>query len=124
MLIEDCALTRKMYRFALQAAKYDVVEADGVAAAKEAVCARRPDAMIIDYLLEDGQGADLASFIRSQSEYNDTILISISSTQGDGYKHAIQVAPFDSRLKKPLKPADLVNELGRLFTSAGKTNRL
>ena len=113
-----------MYRFALQAAKYDVVEADGVAAAKEAVSARKPDAMIIDYLLEDGQGADLASFIRSRSEYDDTILISISSTQGDGYKQAIQEAPFDARLKKPLKPADLVNELGRLFTGARKAGRL
>lgn len=119
LLVEDSVLTRKMYRSAFMTAGYDVGEATGVKAALEEVGRRKPDVMIIDLILEEGEGTDLARAIKERDGHDHIILVSVTSAQDITRLAAVVAAPFDARLKKPVKIDDLVSKVGHLIEQKG-----
>jgi CheY-like chemotaxis protein len=119
LLVEDSVLTRKVYRSAFMTAGYDVGEATGVKAALEEVGRHKPDVMIIDLILEEGEGTELAQAIKERGGHDQIILVSVTSAQDEKRLAAVRAAPFDSRQKKPVKIDDLVSEVGRLIEQKG-----
>ncbi|HXB55915.1 MAG TPA: response regulator [Vicinamibacteria bacterium] len=67
LLVEDNPITRKMLRFALEAEGYDVVDTADGRAALEASAARRPDLLVLDFVLPDTDGLRLLAEIRSRT---------------------------------------------------------
>jgi PAS domain S-box-containing protein len=64
LVVEDNPITRKMLRFALEIEGYYVVDAANGRTALEASAARRPDLLILDYMLPDTDGFLLLAEVR------------------------------------------------------------
>lgn len=60
LMVEDNPLTRKAMKVALEADGYAVIEAANAATALESARARRPDLVLLDLLLPDMHGVELA----------------------------------------------------------------
>jgi DNA-binding response OmpR family regulator len=65
LVVEDNPITRKMMRVALQTEGYDVIDAADGRAALQASATRRPDLVVLDYLLPDIDGMRLLAEIRA-----------------------------------------------------------
>ena len=68
LVVEDEAEIRRFVRMALEQQGYDVSEADGVKRGLIEAGTRRPDMVILDLGLPDGDGVDLLRDLRTWSE--------------------------------------------------------
>lgn len=101
LIVEDDDDTRATAADALRAAGYEVAEARGVREAKDAVASRRPDAVILDRRLGDGDGLDLA---KSWRERGPTVTMPIIVLTGYSMRADVEaalVAGCDAFLTKP-----------------------
>src|SRR6201990_3772107 len=82
LVVEDEAEIRRFIRLSLQAESLEVAEADGVQRGLIEAGTRRPDLVVLDLGLPDGDGID---FIRDVRAWSDVPLLVLSarSTEAD-----------------------------------------
>ena len=76
LIVEDEAEIRRFVRLALESEGIEVYEADGVKRAIVEAGTRRPDLVVLDLGLPDGDGVD---FIRDLRGWSDVPLIVLSA---------------------------------------------
>ncbi len=81
LLVDDHELTRAGVRLVIdRCPDLDLVaEADSYASAAQAIEEQRPDVVVLDLMLPDGEGLDLAEVVRQHSA--DTKLLALSANQ-------------------------------------------
>ena len=75
LLVDDDADTRDMYRLTLEMSSYRVVEAATVQAGIAAAAAHRPDVIVTDWLLTDGDGFALLDALRRSAPRTPKIAV-------------------------------------------------
>jgi len=115
LLVEDSVLTRRIFRTALQAEGYEVSEATSVTGALDEVARSRPDLVVIDFILDEGDGADLAFALRKMPNLNTVPLISITSIEDKTLREKMMSAPFDSVMSKPVNMVNLVSVIAEML---------
>ena len=71
LVVEDEKPIRDMIAFGLRRAGFEVFEAEDATAARGAIADRRPDLMLVDWMLPDQSGLDLTRAIRRNKETED-----------------------------------------------------
>ena len=105
LVVEDEAEIRRFVRLALQAESITVAEAETVQRGLIEAGTRRPDLVILDLGLPDGDGLDFIRGLRAWSEI-PVIVLSARSTEGD--KIAALDAGADDYLVKPFGTGELL----------------
>jgi two-component system KDP operon response regulator KdpE len=105
LVVEDEADIRRFVRLALESAGYEAHEADGVKRGLIEAGTRRPELIILDLGLPDGDGVDFIRELRAWAAM-PVIVLSARSTEGD--KIAALDAGADDYLVKPFGAGELL----------------
>ena len=105
VVVEDEANIRRFIKLALESEGYQVFEADSVQRALIETGTRRPDLVVLDLGLPDGNGIDFIHELRSWSEM-PVIVLSARNAETD--KVAALDAGADDYLTKPFGAAELL----------------
>lgn len=105
LIVEDETNIRRFIRLALENEGYDVFEADGVRRGLIEVATRRPDLVVLDLGLPDGEGIEFISDVRTWSVV-PIIVLSARSHEND--KISSLDAGADDYLVKPFGAGELL----------------
>jgi two-component system cell cycle sensor histidine kinase/response regulator CckA len=108
LVVEDNPITRRMLRVALESEGYEVLEAANGRSALESAADRRPDLVVLDYVLPDMDGLALLAELRRRTGAPEIpgLLVTGMVSRLDELRaragEAVQVLP------KPLEPSRLL----------------
>ena len=105
LVVEDEVEIRRFIRLSLQAESLDVSEADSVHRGLIEVGTRRPDLVVLDLGLPDGDGID---FIRGLRTWSEIPIIVLSARTMEADKIAALDAGADDYLVKPFGTGELL----------------
>jgi two-component system KDP operon response regulator KdpE len=105
LVVEDEAEIRRFIRLALQAESLDVAEAQSVQRGLVEAGTRRPDLVVLDLGLPDGDGLD---FIRGLRTWSEIPIIVLSARTMEADKIAALDAGADDYLVKPFGTGELL----------------
>ncbi len=123
LIVEDEAEIRRFVRLALESEGHEVFEAEGLQRGLIEAGTRRPDLLVLDLGLPDGDGVDL---IRSLRGWSQAPVIVLSARSGEGDKIGALDAGADDYLVKPFGAGELLARVRaqlrrRQQTPAGET---
>jgi two-component system, OmpR family, KDP operon response regulator KdpE len=105
LVVEDEAEIRRFVRMSLEREGFDVFEADGVKRGLIEAGTRRPDLVVLDLGLPDGDGVDLIRDLRGWSDV-PVLVLSARTTEED--KVGALDAGADDYLVKPFSAGELL----------------
>ena len=105
LIVEDEADIRRFVRMALESEGYEAFEADGVKRGLIEAGTRRPDLVVLDLGLPDGDGVD---FIRDLRSWSSCPVIVLSARSNEADKVAALDAGADDYLVKPFAAGELM----------------
>ncbi len=105
LVVEDEAEIRRFIRLSLQAESLQVAEADGVQRGLIEAGTRRPDLVVLDLGLPDGDGIE---FIRGLRAWSEIPIIVLSARTNEQDKIAALDAGADDYLVKPFGTGELL----------------
>ena len=105
LMIEDSVSLAEVYKAYLQNSDYRVVVAETLARAHVALGAFKPDIVLLDIELPDGNGMDFLADVQAQAEHPKVVVMTAHGTS-DMAVEAIQKGAFDF-LTKPFDAARL-----------------
>ena len=105
LVVEDEADIRRFVRLALVSEGHEVFEADGLQRGLIEAGTRRPDLLVLDLGLPDGDGVDL---IRNLRTWSAVPLIVLSARSGEADKIEALDAGADDYLVKPFGAGELL----------------
>jgi two-component system KDP operon response regulator KdpE len=105
LVVEDELEIRRFIRLALMAEEIDVAEADSVQRGLIEAGTRRPDLVVLDLGLPDGDGVD---FIRGLRGWSEIPVIVLSARTDEAQKIAALDAGADDYLVKPFGTGELL----------------
>ncbi|HZP66098.1 MAG TPA: response regulator [Rudaea sp.] len=109
LYVEDNAITRKLYRFVLQTAGYDVIEAEDGATALARFDETRPALILQDLVLPDIDGVELLHRFRARLAGAPLPILCVSGLLARFDELKVGVAGFAQVLLKPVDPALLID---------------
>jgi two-component system KDP operon response regulator KdpE len=115
LLVEDDALIRRFVRTALENEGCRVVEADGLQRGLIEAGTRKPDLVILDLGLPDGEGVNFVTDLRHWSQL-PVLILSARSAEGD--KIQALDAGADDFLVKPFSVGELLARVRALLRRA------
>ena len=104
LLVDDEPELRRMVASLLTGAGYEVLEAADCAQARAAMAARRPDAVLLDVMLPDGDGFSLLPELR---RFGDVPVLYLSARDEDAARLQGLGLGADDYLRKPFGAAEL-----------------
>ena len=105
LIVEDEAEIRRFVRMSLSGEGFEVIEADGVQRGLIEAGTRRPDLVVLDLGLPDGDGIDLIRDLRAWSDM-PVLVLSARTTESD--KINALDAGADDYLVKPFSAGELL----------------
>jgi two-component system KDP operon response regulator KdpE len=108
LVVDDEPQILRALRTTLRAAGYDVATAETAAGALAAAAASPPEAVILDLVLPDGDGTDVARELRT---WSDAPVIVLSAVGEESQKIAALDAGADDYVTKPFSVDELLARL-------------
>jgi two-component system KDP operon response regulator KdpE len=118
LIVEDEAEIRRFVRLTLESAGHEVHEAESLQRGLIEAGTRRPDLLVLDLGLPDGDGVDL---IRDLRQWSAAPVIVLSARSGEADKIAALDAGADDYLVKPFGAGELLARVRAQQTPAGDT---
>ena len=114
--VEDNEAKRYLKTRVLRHAGFEVIEAASVAAARELLLERRPDLVLLDVKLPDGDGRELAASIKSSPETSQIVVLQTSASLVESKDRVASLdAGADGYLVEPIEPRELVAHVTALM---------
>jgi len=108
LVVEDEAVIREMLGFALTRAGFEVYEAANAAEARARVFEQCPDLILLDWMLPDTSGVDLARRFKHDAATRDLPIIMLTARGEEDDKIRGLEAGADDYITKPFSPRELV----------------
>jgi two-component system phosphate regulon response regulator PhoB len=108
LVVEDEQPIRDMVAFGLRRAGFDVLEAADSRAARAQLADRRPDLMLIDWMLPDMSGLELTRLIKRDKETAEIPIIMLTARALEQDKVAGLDSGADDYVTKPFSARELV----------------
>jgi len=109
LVVEDNSITRHTLRLLLQRAGYDVSEARDGKEALEHLQGNRPDLVLLDLILPDIHGIELARQILAIPERSDLVILACSGGLSVVPPGLLLEAGFHDWIEKPVDPEHLLS---------------
>lgn len=108
LLVEDNPITTKLVKFALESARYTVIEAADGATALRSFEERRPQLVLLDMLLPDTDGFALVRQMRAITAAADVPILAFSGMLSNHDEARMAESGFDDVVSKPVEPSRLL----------------
>ena len=108
LIVEDNPITRKLVRFTLESKGFAVLEAIDGKSALETVAIHPPDLVLLDLVLPDTDGFELAGKLRAILTREQAPIIAFSGFVSKLEEARISAVGFDDVIVKPVEPWRLV----------------
>ena len=120
LLVDDSGLARRSIRRVLEAAGYDVVEAEDGLSALERYSVDRPDAVLLDLVMNGMYGLDVLTKLREFDSSAKVIVLSADIQTSS--RQMVQAAGASGFLNKPADPAEIIRMLALVMKGASGWN--
>src|SRR5579872_4924064 len=118
LIVEDERPIREMIAFGLKRAGFDVREAEDCRAARAALADRRPDLLLIDWMLPDMSGLELTRALKRDRETRELPIIMLTARAEEGDKVAGLEGGADDYVTKPFSPRELLARINAVLRRA------
>src|SRR5712675_2690459 len=115
LIVEDERPIREMIAFGLKRAGFEVREAEDSRTARSALADRRPDLMLVDWMLPDTSGLELTRSLKRERETRDLPIIMLTARAAESDKVAGLDGGADDYLTKPFSPRELLARVNALL---------
>jgi two-component system phosphate regulon response regulator PhoB len=121
LIVEDERPIREMIAFGLRRAGFDVREAEDCRGAREQVANRRPDLVLIDWMLPDMSGLELTRALKRDRETEELPVIMLTARGEEADKVAGLEGGADDYVTKPFSPRELLARINAVLRRSGVT---
>ncbi|MFO1295077.1 MAG: phosphate regulon transcriptional regulator PhoB [Rubrivivax sp.] len=118
LVVEDERPIREMIAFGLRRAGFEVREAADCRAARAALADRRPDLLLVDWMLPDTSGLEFTRALKKERETRDLPVIMLTARAEESDKVAGLEGGADDYITKPFSPRELVARVNALLRRA------
>lgn len=108
LVVEDERPIREMIAFGLRRAGFEVREAEDSRAARALLADRHPDLLLLDWMLPDMSGLELAKLLKRDKDTRELPIILLTARAEEADKVAGLEGGADDYLTKPFSPRELV----------------
>jgi two-component system, OmpR family, phosphate regulon response regulator PhoB len=124
LIVEDERPIREMIAFALKRAGFDVHEAEDSRSARVQLADKRPDLMLVDWMLPDMSGLELTRLVKREAATRDLPIIMLTARAAEGDKVAGLDGGADDYMTKPFSPRELLSRINAVLRrgSAGSAD--
>jgi two-component system, OmpR family, phosphate regulon response regulator PhoB len=119
LIVEDERPIREMIAFGLKRAGFEVREAEDSRSARSAMADRRPDLVLVDWMLPDTSGLELTRSIKRDRDTRDLPVIMLTARAAEADKVAGLDGGADDYLTKPFSPRELLARVNALLRRTG-----
>jgi two-component system phosphate regulon response regulator PhoB len=127
LIVEDERPIREMIAYGLKRAGFEVREAEDCRSAREQLADKRPDLVLIDWMLPDMSGLELTRSLKRDRETRDVPIIMLTARAEEGDKVAGLEGGADDYVVKPFSPRELlarINAVLRRSAPGGAEERI
>ena len=118
LIVEDERPIREMIAFGLKRHGFEVREAEDCRAARASLADRRPDLVLIDWMLPDMSGLELARSLKRDRETRELPIIMLTARAEEGDKVAGLEGGADDYITKPFSPRELLARINAVLRRA------
>jgi len=115
LIVEDERPIREMIAFGLKRAGFQVREAEDCRSARAALADRRPDLVLVDWMLPDMSGLELARSLKRDRDMRELPIIMLTARAEESDKVAGLDGGADDYLTKPFSPRELVARINAVL---------
>jgi two-component system phosphate regulon response regulator PhoB len=118
LVVEDESGIREMVRFALERAEFDVAEAQDVPSARLEIANRRPDLILLDWMLPGISGVEFARELKSSPTTRDIPVIMVTARAEEEDKVRGLNVGADDYMTKPFSFPELIARIQAVLRRA------
>ena len=118
LVVDDEQPIREMVEFSLERAGFRVVEAADAAEARVAVADQQPDLILLDWMLPDMSGLDLARALRRENLAREIPIVMLTARTEEEDKVRGLDAGADDYVTKPFGPRELIARIKAVLRRA------
>lgn len=111
LVVDDESAIRDMLRVALEMAEYAVLEASNAQEAHSLIIDKKPDLVLLDWMLPGTSGVELARRLRREEVTRETPIIMLTAKGEEDNKIQGLEVGADDYITKPFSPRELVARL-------------
>jgi two-component system phosphate regulon response regulator PhoB len=115
LVIEDERPIREMIAFGLRRAGFDVREAEDCRSARAELADRRPDLLLVDWMLPDMSGLELTRQLKRDRETRELPVIMLTARADEPDKVSGLEGGADDYVTKPFSPRELVARINAVL---------
>jgi DNA-binding response OmpR family regulator len=124
LVVDDDLDTRELYRMVLESAGYRVEDAGQMNSALAVAARVRPDVVLTDWLLPDGDGFEVCRSLRANRLTCRVPVIAVTGVSlDDGAETNGRLDCFAAILRKPADPDDILAAIAAALTRAAERSR-
>lgn len=119
LIVDDESAIRDMLRMALEIAEYNCIEAENIQQAYTQVIDKRPDMVLLDWMLPGGSGLELLRRLKRDDNTREVPVIMLTAkTAEDNVIQGLDVGA-DDYITKPFAPRELIARVRALLRRSG-----
>jgi two-component system phosphate regulon response regulator PhoB len=122
LIVDDEAPIREMIAVALEMAGYDCLEAENSQQAHAIIVDRKPDLILLDWMLPGTSGIELARRLKRDELTGDIPIIMLTAKGEEDNKIQGLEVGADDYITKPFSPRELVARLKAVLRRAGPSD--
>lgn len=115
LIVEDERPIREMIAYGLRRAGFEVREAEDCRAAREQLADKQPDLLLLDWMLPDMSGLELAKLLKRDKGTRELPIILLTARAEETDKVAGLEGGADDYMTKPFSPRELVARINAVL---------
>lgn len=115
LIVEDEKPIRDMVAFGLRRAGFEVREAEDCTSARASIADRRPDLLLVDWMLPDQSGLELTRAIKRGKDTGDMPIIMLTARADEHDKVVGLEGGADDYVTKPFSPRELLARINAVL---------
>lgn len=115
LIVEDERAIREMIAFSLRRAGFDVAEAEDTRAARAQIADRRPDLLLVDWMLPDQSGLELTRSLKKDKDTREMPVIMLTARAEEQDKVTGLEGGADDYVTKPFSPRELLARINAVL---------
>ncbi len=119
LLVEDELAIREMIKFSFKGSKYNLHEAEDVKQAKMVIEKKRPDLILLDWMLPAQSGISFAKELRDDKNFQFLPIIMLTAKSEEQDKLIGFNAGIDDYIAKPFSPSELKARIKAVIRRSG-----
>jgi two-component system phosphate regulon response regulator PhoB len=119
LIVEDERPIREMIAFGLRRAGFEVSEAEDCRAARAQIADRRPDLVLVDWMLPDMSGLELTRQLKRDKDTREVPIIMLTARAEETDKVSGLEGGADDYVTKPFSPRELLARINAVLRRSG-----